>query len=172
MFDLNRTHEFRPELLSRRAEITAWALSAVLLVTWWILQANQAVFAGTALVLFIFMLFAAIGTSLGNWIDRKSILRLDPAGVYFENGLRHVRLEWPQVERVQVLPAQAGAQRVQVLGSRTHFEFRTLAELTLNGEVKGRSGFADGSQILQTILSAAKLSRKSGDAPYMVYARE
>lgn len=172
MLDLSEERTFRPELLSRRAEWLTWALSALMLVTWWFLRANEARFAGTAMFLLIFLLFAAVGTSLGNWMDRKTVLRLDSEGLSFRNGLRDVRLGWEEVENIRVLPATAGAKRVQVIGARSHFEFRTLAELHFSGEVKGRSGFAAGDEILQTILKKTGLARQPASSNVTYYARK
>ncbi len=172
VFDLSTPLEFRPELLPRRGEWIAWAFALVMLATWLILKANDARYTGTALILLIFLAFAAVGTSLGNWLDRKSILRLARDGVAFQNGLRDVKFTWQEVQSVRVLVAQAGARRVQVLGRTAHFEFRTLATLRQNDEVKGRSGFADGDAILDIIISRAQLSRKQNETNYATYARD
>jgi len=172
MLDLSETHEFRPKLLARRSEGLTWILAIVVLATWWILQSNQAQFATTAIVLFIFLIFGAAGMSLGNWMDRRTVFRLDAVGVNFENGLRKVRLGWEEIEKLRVLPSQSGSRRVQVLGSKSHFEFRTLAVLKLNEKIRGQSGFAEGDRILETILNAAQLSEQDRNASYTYYARD
>ncbi len=172
MPDLTGPRDFRPVQLSRRSELIAWGLSAVLFITWWILQANQAALSGTAALLLAFMVFSASTMSLANWMDRRTHLTLDDSGVFFENGLRRVRLDWDDIRTVRVIPAQAGSDRVQVLGTGAHFEFRTLAEVRLNGEVKGRAGFAEGDAILETVLGRAGLSKQGDEAAYTYYARE
>lgn len=172
MLDLSTEHEFRPVLLSRRAELLAWGLALIMLVTWWILQANQAPYTTAAVFLVVFLVFAAVGTSLSNWIERRSVLRIGENGVGFENGLRSVSFDWTDIQSIRVLPSQAGSKRVQVIGERAHFEFRTLAELKLSGVVKGQSGFAEGEDILDAILEKTQLPKQDSSAPYTYYARD
>ncbi|HUF37216.1 MAG TPA: hypothetical protein VMN57_01725 [Anaerolineales bacterium] len=162
---------FKPALLSRRVELLTWLVAAVLFVTWWLLQANQADFSGTAVMLFAFTLFAASGISLSGWMDRRSSIRLDGGGVFFENGLRRVALKWDEIEQIRVLSAQAGSKRVQVLGPRVFFEFRTLARLSLNGKDRGTSGYAEGERILGTLLEKTGLAESDSSASYVYYAR-
>ncbi len=170
--DLRSPLEYRPELLPRRGELIAWLLAVTVGGTWLILVANQARYTGTALILFLFLAFAAIGTSLGNWMDRRSILRLDSRGIGFKNGLRNVDLHWDEVRSLRVIPVQGGASRVQVLGEKAHFEFRTLTTLSLQGQVKGRSGFAHGQKIIDTVIEKAALRAQPGGDRYAYYARE
>lgn len=172
MLDLTNEPEFRPELLSRRAEVLSWGLSLIMLVTWWLLQTNQAPYSTAAVFLLVFLVFAAVGTSLSNWMERRTVMQLDEHGVSFKNGLRDVRFTWAEIKTVRVLPSQAGSNRVQVIGENAHFEFRTLAELKLSGVVKGQSGFADGDKILDEILRHSKLTQHESSAPYTYYARD
>ena len=172
MLDLTVEREFRPELLSRRAEVLSWSLSLVMLVTWWLLQANQARYTTAAVFLLVFLVFAAVGTSLSNWIERRTVMRMDEGGVGFKNGLRDVRFAWAEIKTVRVLPSQAGSRRVQVISETAHFEFRTLAELKLSGVIKGQSGFADGDRILDEIIRRSQLTRHESTAPYTYYARD
>lgn len=163
--------EYRPVQPSRRVEIGTWALTAVLFATWWVLQANQAAFAGTAVTLFAFALFAASGISLSGWMDHRSVIRLDADGVFFQNGLRRVELAWDQVQQIRVLNAQAGSKRVQVLGPRSYFEFRTLARISLNGQERARSGYEQGEKILENLLDRTGLHESETSPSYVYYAR-
>jgi hypothetical protein len=163
--------EHRPAVLSRRAEAVSWLLAVVLFVTFWLLQANEAAFAGTAVMLFAFTLFAASGISLSSWMDRRSLIRLDDEGIFFQNGLRTVALKWDMIEQIRVLNAQAGSRRVQVLGPRVYFEFRTLARLSLNGKERGRSGYEEGEQILESMLEQTGLTKTDSSPAYVYYAR-
>ncbi len=172
MQDFSIEREFRPELLSRRAEALAWILAVTMLVTWWILQSNEAQFTSAAVFLFVFLVFAAVGTTFSNWIERRTILRMDGEGVHFENGLRNVRFNWSDIRNVRVLPYTAGSKRVQVIGEKAHFEFKTLAELKLSGVVKGQAGFAEGEEILEAIIRFTKLVVQDTSAPYTYYARD
>jgi hypothetical protein len=70
--------------------------------------------------------------------------------------LRQVRLLWPEVLKVAVLPTRWG-KAVQVIGERSHFGFNTLGEVQNQGEVRGRTGFSEGQAILDVILREAGL---------------
>jgi hypothetical protein len=72
---------------------------------------------------------------------------------------------------VQVFPSNWG-KKVHVLGNQAHFDFRTLGEVTIQGDVKGRMGFADGDAILKKILREARLKQveRPGNGEY--YARQ
>jgi hypothetical protein len=117
-----------------------------------------------------------MGISLGNWMDRHTALRLEPGGLAYQNGLRHVRLKWEEIQRVRVLPAAWG-KKVQVFGRHTYFAFNTLGEVKVQGKMMGRVGFAAGDQILEQILRSADLrpvqpSEASGVVEIYDYARD
>lgn len=161
--------EFQPVLLSRRGEWTAWALVLAASAGIWLL-ARSGITPLWAWFFWGFLLFSASSISLGNWVDRNTVLQLEADGIRFRNGLRHVRLQWPEIQKVAVLPARWG-KSVQVIGEQSHFEFRTLGEVQFQGEVRGQTGFPDGQVILDTILREAGLVlvEESNNAYY--YAR-
>jgi hypothetical protein len=143
--------EFRPELLSRRGEVMAWLTTLLWFAAWTILSVSGRNIVYFAPILsFLFLLIAA-SISLGNWVDRRTVLRLKEEGLAFKNGLRDVHLLWDEINEIQVFSSNWG-KKVRVLGERAHFDFRTLGELTVRGEVKGRMGFPQGEYILQVIL--------------------
>jgi hypothetical protein len=149
--------EYNPELVSRRSEIIAWG-SAILVNGTWILL----ILLGQPLsfwmpILGIPLILIASGMSLGNWMDRHTVLKLDFESIFFSNGLRHVQLKWQEIQEVRVLPAQWG-KSVQVFGERSYFGFHTLGEVRANGKVLGRTGFVDGDRVLEQILDRAALS--------------
>ena len=117
-----------------------------------------------------FLLFAAISISLGNWMDRGTVMSLDINGIAFENGLRQVALSWQEVEKVNVIPARWG-KSVQVIGEASHFEFRTLGEVQYQGDVQGRLGFVEGEAVLKEILKKTELILKKEEKGRYYYAR-
>lgn len=163
------TREFRPELLPRRGEWTAWALALAASAGMWLLNWSGYV-PVWAWIFWVFLLFSGLSISLGNWLDRNTVIRLDADGIRFENGLRRVRLSWREVQKVAVLPARWG-KAVQVIGEKSHFEFKTLGEVQFQGEVRGRTGFLEGQAILDVILrkTGLELVEESNNAYY--YAR-
>lgn len=160
---LTHPDEFHPELTSRRGELIAWGSTLLVAAGWVVLAVTGNHVPGSVPFLGILLLLSAVSISLGNWMDRQTRLRLEPGGISFRNGLRTVHLDWDQVRQVQVYPGKWG-KRVSVIGPDSHFEFRTLGEVTVQGEVKGRMGIAAGERILQTILDKAGLVHKP-DSP-------
>jgi hypothetical protein len=164
--------EYHPELLSRRGELVAWIAASITLVGWLILQ-----FTGTHVyfglkILAVLLVLAALAISLGNWMDRQTLLRLEPDSIHFQNGLRKVTLKWEAILHVEVIPTTWG-NKVRVLGEQSHFDFRTLGVVTLQNEVKGRLGFEKGTEILETILAKAHLEETEGpEKDYLYYARK
>ncbi len=119
----SEVHEFRPELMPRRGEINAWLLTAAAALGLFFLNQTLDIVPGWAWIFCAFLAFSALSISFGNWMDRKTRVRLDADGISFENGLRRVRLGWPEVQKVAVLPARWG-KSVQVLGEKSHFGFQ------------------------------------------------
>jgi hypothetical protein len=148
--------EFRPELLSRRGEGIAWASTLMVGLGWLVLRLSGQRPPGAVVFLGLILLLAALSISLGNWMDRHTLIRLDTTGIEFTNGLRHVRLPWEEIRQVRVLPSRWGS-KVQVFGARAYFHFRTLGEVRVQGELKGRMGFEKGEEILQQIIQNSQL---------------
>jgi hypothetical protein len=163
--------EFRPVLLSRRGVLIGWGLALLLTATWLFLTftGREAPAALTFLNAFLYAASASI--SLGNWMDRRTVIRLDDGGVTFDNGLRHTRLEWQDIRQVQVLPSNWG-RKVRVIGSQAYFGFRTLGEVKVQGETKGRMGFVEGEKILRQILKRAGLRKTEQQGTIYYYVRE
>jgi hypothetical protein len=153
---INDQREFRPELLSRRSEVTAWVFALVVGGSLAVMRQTLGMIPTVAWLFWGFLLFAGLSISLGNWMDRHTLIRIDTNGISFENGLRRVRLGWLEVQKVNVLPAHWG-RTVQVLGEKSHFEFRTLGQVEFQGEARGRVGFVAGQDILEHILHTASL---------------
>jgi len=148
--------EFRPELITRRGELIAWGSALLVGGAWFVLGQSTGRASLLVPILAIPLLIAALSISLGNWIDRHTVLRLDPEGVRFSNGLRKVLLKWDQIQQVRVLPAAWG-KKVQVFGEQVYFGFFTLGEVKAQGRVLGRTGIAAGEFALQRILESAHL---------------
>jgi len=156
--------EYRPELIPRRGEWIAWASALIVSAAWIALRWNERPVFIVLPFLAITLVLAALSISLGNWMDRRTVIRLGEAGMEYDNGLRHVRLPWAEVQQVRVLPSHWG-KKVQVFGERIYFSFRTLGEVRLQGEMKGRMGFEKGEEILRQIILSGGLQvmEREGD---------
>ena len=164
--------EYRPELIPRRGEFVAWIMTLIALSGWLILWLLGLQVHLSLKVFGLFFIFGGVAISLGNWSDRRTRLCLDPSGVYFENGLRKVVLPWGDIRLVKVIPTSWG-KKVHVMGDTDHFEFRTLGEVVLKGQIKGQLGFEQGDQILRQILEQAHLKVASRpEEGYDTYSRD
>jgi len=141
------------------------------MLAWFILSYRRSEYLSLMPFLAIFFLFAALSISLGNWIDRRTLMRIEPSGVSFRNGLRNVHLEWPEINRIEVLNSSLGS-KVRVYGEKAHFNFRTLGEFKVGGETKGRMGFAEGETILRIILKNSELIEVEHAGNSYYYARQ
>jgi len=155
--------------MPRKGEFNAWALAVGLgiglylaLSTWPDLPGFLWIFEGV-------MIFSALAISLGNWMDRRTVLRLDADGIAFDNGLRSVRLGWPEVQNVAVVETRSG-KRIQVQSEQSHFTFKTLTVMSMLGQ-SVRSGFAAGQEILDTILKSSNLKLTKESEGVYYYAR-
>lgn len=161
---------FTPELLPRRGEWNAWIFALAATVGVVIIQ-TWAIVPSWAWFFVAFLYFSALSISLGNWMDRHTRLTLFPDGVAYENGLRRARLGWDEIQTVRVLPARWG-RTVQVIGKSSHFSFNTLGEVQFRGELRGRTGFAQGEAILDSVIRSAGLLSVTRQEPYTIYLRE
>ena len=165
---MSDVREFRPELMPRKGEFNAWVLALGLAVVIYFASS----WTDSLGFLWLFeslMVFFALSISLGNWMDRRTVLRVSADAIAFENGLRSVRLGWPEVQNVAVVETKSG-KRIQVQSEQSHFTFKSLTVMSMFGQ-SVRSGFAAGQEILEMILQASdlKLTKESKGVYY--YAR-
>ena len=122
------------------------------------------------MVFLVVMVLSGAGMTLGNWMDRKTVLIMKPEGLEFRNGLRSVSLGWDDVQAAEITPSRWG-DLVRVFGNNTHFQFRTLSEILHKGEIRNRMGFAQGELILQKILQNSGLVEANQSKESRYYSR-
>jgi hypothetical protein len=171
MYSPTQPGEYRPILLSRRGEWLAWSSTVLIVIAWVVLYIRGSQVGFAVPLLTIILLLSAMSISLGNWMDRRTVIYLDETGVSYQNGLRNVKMAWQDLREVRVIPARWG-KMVQVIGTQAYFAYQTLAELKVLDEVKGRMGFVEGDEILRQILlsSGLQIVERPGEGYY--YARE
>ncbi len=162
---------YRPELTPRRTELIAWVSSLLVVILWVVLGATGQQVMLAIPIIAVLLFGSALSISLGNWMDRKTELRINQSRVIFTNGLRNVKMTWDEIQEVRAMPARWG-RKVQVIGNKSYFGFQTLAEIKVMGEVKGRFGFVRGEDILRQIVlnSHMHIVERTGEGYY--YARE
>jgi hypothetical protein len=162
--------EYRPVLLSRRGEVTAWILALTAGLSYFALRGLTANLSWVAVMFVGIFFLSAASISLGNWMDRQTVIQVGPQGLKYRNGLRRTQFAWGEVREVQISPSRFGDQ-VHVIGDDSHFRFRLHADIHYQGEVRGQMGFSEGEEILALILEQNRLRPQEGDAPSQYYAR-
>ncbi len=164
---MQASQEFHPEIIPRKGERTAWLLLGIAVIFLAVSLWSEDKLTWMAVVLVVLLFISAGSITLGNWVDRKTVLKLDAEGIHYQNGLRTLNLGWNDIQAVKVM-ASAWGQRVQVRGAANSFTFRTLGEVWMQGELKGQIGFAEGESILKNILqnSGLKLTETSEKSSY------
>lgn len=163
--------EFRPEQNPRRGELIAWSTALLVGFAWLYISLNNQVVPKTIPFLAIILLMTSLSISLGNWMDRQTLIQLSATGVAFKNGLRNVRLQWDEINQIRVLATRWGS-KVQVFGEAAFFEFRTLGEVKLMGNFTGKIGFAEGNAIMHQIISKSGLQIVEDQGEVYYYARQ
>jgi hypothetical protein len=166
---MDETKSYTPELLSRQAEVTAWALAVAAGGGLYFLSLRAAL-PFWSWFLFGLLLFSAASMSLGNWMDRQTVISIDAGGVSYENGLRKTRLTWDSIREVRTAPARWGTS-IQVIGAQSHFAFTTLGEMQFQGQVRGRTGFTAGKEVMDEILNSAGLTKSDRSEQFLTYSR-
>jgi hypothetical protein len=167
----NQTLVYHPDLIPRRGEYIAWLLCIIVWVGWIALRVTGFPLSWWGLpVLGVLLIFSAGSISLGNWMDRRTVITVEGSALNYADGLRRVRMTWDEVQEVRVFPSQWGS-KVQVLSKTGYFSFRTLAEVVLRGKVRGTMGFQKGDEILRHIIlnSGLQVIDHPGEGYY--YAR-
>lgn len=168
--NINTVQEFRPISTSRRSEIGSWFMVAASGFAWWILSQQGSSLAIFMILFLLLFLFLAAGTSLANWMERRTILRIQADELNFSNGLRDVSLAWNKIQQVHVMPSRWG-RSVHVFGEFKHFHFKMAGNVNVLGQTSARVGFENGVEILQTIIERSGLQPVKRDQPGKFYAR-
>ena len=167
---MDAPEEFRPEMVSRTGELITWVLAIITIATVIFLWVQNASVSFWQILFALLMLIAAAGSSLSTWMDRKTILTLKPEGIDFQNGLRNISMNWDEIQKVQVLPSRFG-DRVNVFGSKTYFNFRTMVEVTTRTGKRNTMGFIQGEQITQKIILNSGLEESVQNERGRYYSR-
>ncbi len=176
------SQEFYPERIPRAGERNAWLITSLAVVAWIVLLWQEIALSWVGLTIVLFLLFASLSISIGNWMDRHTVLTLGDDQITYKNGMRELILTWDQVLEMRVSVSRWG-ERVQVLGFddgkpskqesvfNVGFVFHTLGEVSYQGKMQGRTGFLQGKYILNQILESSRLEERSNDHQGRYYAR-
>ena len=160
---------YTPELIPQQGEITAWVLALAAGAGLYFLSLHSTL-PFWAWFFFGILAFSALSISFGNWMDRHTLIRLEEKGVAYENGLRKTFLTWDAIREIRTAPARWGIS-VQVVGLQSHFAFSTLGEMQFQGQVRGRTGFSEGAEILERIIQSTGLRMMDRKGQFTTYSR-
>ena len=162
--------EYHPELLPRRGEAVSWTLAILAGIFLLVFQFLLIPIPVWMILIFFLFLFSALIISLGNWMDRSTVLWFTYNEIGYKDGIRKIQLTWGELDRVEVYSSTFG-EKVSVIGQARRFNFRLMGEVKLRGETKGRLGFKDGEMILKTILEKSRLFRLETNGGNRYYSR-
>lgn len=162
--------EFRPELLPRRGEVISWSLTILAGIFLLVFQVLLIPIPFWMILIFFLFLFSATIISLGNWMDRSTVIWFTNDEIGYRDRIRNIRLTWGEVNRVEVYASTFG-EKVSVISNTRRFNFRLMGEVKLRGEIKGRLGFPEGEMILKTILENSRLYSLEVNGSNRYYSR-
>jgi hypothetical protein len=170
---LSSPHEFRPLIGNRRTELFAWILAIIMLSTSWFSPNASGLGKLLTALLVAFFCLSAVLISFGNWLDRRTFLTLTDTGVEYQNGIRHVQVDWGKIKEVRIFPFGKGC-KVVVYCDHEFFSFQMLTEISKADKVEIRHGFEKGEEILEVILKRSNLCdvEKRHAERYDYYKRE
>ncbi|MGB9521807.1 MAG: hypothetical protein ACPL6F_03525 [Anaerolineales bacterium] len=162
---MTKPKRFQPILASRAGEGNAWILTFLVFIIWLFMRLSGQKLSWSVTAFLAFFALVACLISLGNWVERHTLIMMDADGISFENGLREVRLNWGEIEHVWVKPSVWG-KRVRVQGKGKQFDFHTLGEVKYKGTVKAHTGFAEGDEMIRRIVlnSGLGIAEDLGDS--------
>ena len=162
--------DLRPESITAAEKRNAWLMMVGAFVLLMFLSLRIGSVPVATQVFLGFLLLVGGSTLLTDWVDKKTVLRVDGGRVSFNNGVREVNFGWDEIEKINILPLKWG-KSVQVIGASTQFQFRTLAEVQYQGKFRGRLGFAEGEAVLQHLLKETGLPLLKEEKGRYYYSR-
>jgi hypothetical protein len=172
MLDLSTPQSFKPLKNNRRSELIAW-LFAILLVVVKIMFPAYGFFRIGGSILALFFLFSAVIMSIGNWVSRNSELRISEKGIWYFNGARKSSFHWKDIIRVEVYSGRFN-DRINVVSTSGNIYFDIIGDGVINERKFSPTGYADGEEILETILNKTNLigGQKQKAQGYYYYSKE
>ena len=160
---------YKPQTLARQGELNAWVLFFVATAGVFFLSMRAEV-PQWAWFMVGLLGFSALSISLGNWMDRNTQIQVREEGISYTNGLRSVSFAWAEIDQVRLTPANWG-RSVQVVSRSAFFTYKTSGEMKFRDEVKSRTGFEEGDQILGEIIQRAGLANVEEKGATKFYSR-
>ncbi|HJS28305.1 MAG TPA: hypothetical protein VJ768_01695 [Anaerolineales bacterium] len=150
--------EYRPVSVSRRSELTAWGIFAVLASVVVLFRGRGQIVPLPITILAVFFLLSALVISFGNWMERRTSLRIEPDRLFYSNGVRKVSLSWDEIREIR-LGEDRLSNKVYIYGESAQFQIRLQSEPRFDREEHRLYGFREGDEILRAI------SERSGKNP-------
>lgn len=168
----SKEESYRPIPIPPKGMVVAWGLTGALILYNLALvilgRGPGVVSAGMAILLGVIALLI----TFGRWNEARTVVRVGEAGICYDSGVRHSRMDWGEVRELQVRRRGHG-HSVVVIGPASHFRFFTQAPIGLRGldGTQPQSGFPEGEQLAVTIIQRAGLKLAYSSDEGRVYGK-
>lgn len=151
------TEIFKPIPVSRRGEFLAWSGTLFVgAVGVYVLWKTKGISLFTPAIFFMLLMVASI-ISFGNWVDRRTSIRISSEMVFYRSPIRKVELGLNAIESLWAVPAGRG-WRILVRGEGQLFHFRTGIHLESRSGAEMHTGIEGGERLAGIIRHGAGLS--------------
>ena len=158
MLDLSTPQTLKPIQNPRRSEMTAWFLSLCLILIL-IFSTEGGFFKVGGIILCTFFLISAVIISLGNWQNRKTVLRLSRDQIWYFNGIKESSLSWEEIQRVEVYSGRFN-DKISLVSDSGIIRFDIVNLEHFDQDKTPNYGFKEGVKILNSILDQTDFNEK------------
>jgi len=171
MLDLSTPQTYKPIKNSRRSEIIAWLFSFLLIILL-LISSERGFFRIGGIILGSFFLISAVIISLGNWQNRKILLKLSEDQIWFFNGVKETRIKWYEIQRVEVYKGRFN-DKINLISETERINFDIVGLEQLKQDKNPHYGFQEGVEILNIILDRTNLKvQKHEETGYYYYQKD
>jgi hypothetical protein len=160
--EIREVNSYRPIPISPNGEIVAWIFTLVLaslsgVLTWKVgsLPLWPSIFTLLTLLL-------ALGIRFSRWLEANTSIELGPEAIRYLSPLRKLEFQWGEIKKLIASPAGNGWW-IFVYSELGALRFQTATRLTGMYGREVRTGFLEGSEIVNQILRNADLGTPKFD---------
>jgi hypothetical protein len=168
MSNLSTPSAYKPVMNSRRSEVLAWIFSICIVLVLFVLP-SSGFFRIAGFVLATFFTFSAIVMSLGNWVSRKTELRMYDEFLWLDNGIRVTTIRWEDIDCLEVFPGRFNDKIIVNSDSSNRLSFDVIKANVESGEAINIAGFKERDIILEMIIKSSGLNEKRKDGQQGYY---
>lgn len=103
-----------------------------------------------------FLILLALSISFSHWLERRTVVILEPEAIRYESPLRKITIPWDAIEELWCESIRGG-WRFIVSGSGAVLRFQSLVVLRSGMGREVRTGYVEGKQIARVVHKHAEL---------------